>query len=48
MTLNKVLLVAAVLCLAVAFILTVGWVDGSNPSAWGYGGFTLGFASFLP
>lgn len=50
MTLNRALLIACVICLAVAFIITVGWVDadGDARDGWLVGGLGLGFASFLP
>lgn len=46
-TLNRILLVVAVVCFAVALLLTLGTFDGGNPSAWGYGGLLALAASFL-
>ena len=50
MSLNRALLIAAVICLAVAFIITVGWVDaeGNARDAWAIGGLTLWAGSGLP
>lgn len=50
MTLNRVLLVAAVVCLTVALIVTVGWVsvEGDDRDGWLVGGLALFAASFLP
>lgn len=50
MTLNRILLIAAVVCLSVAFIITVGWVDaeGNARDGWLIGGFVLFAGSFLP
>lgn len=48
MTLNKILLVLAVVLLVVAWLLTIGTFDGGNPSAWGYAGLAAFAASFLP
>lgn len=50
MTLNKLLLIAAVICLAIAFVITAGWVnaEGDARDAWLIGGIGLGFGSFLP
>lgn len=49
-TLNKIILLVAVICLAVAFIITAGWVDGhgNDRDVWFTLGVLLGFASFLP
>ena len=50
LTLNKILLIVAVLCLAIAWLLTVGGLEaeGNARDAWLVGGLTLGFASFIP
>lgn len=50
MTLNRALLIAAVIVLAVAFIITVGWVDaaGNARDGWMIGGLLAFVASFLP
>lgn len=50
LNLNKILLIAAVLCLLVAWLLTVGWLDatGNARDGWLVGGLALGFGSFLP
>lgn len=47
-TLNRILLVAAVLCFVIAWLLTIGTFDGGNPSAWGYAGLAAFAGSFLP
>jgi hypothetical protein len=43
-----VLIVVALVCLAIAEILTLGWVHGSHATAWMIGGFIAFVASFLP
>jgi hypothetical protein len=48
MTLNRVLLVVAVVLFVVAWLLSAGAIDGSNPSTWGYAGLALFAASFVP
>lgn len=50
MTLNRALLIAAVVCLVVAWIITVGWVDaeGSARDGWLVGGLALFAGSFVP
>lgn len=50
MTINRALLIAAVVAFVVAFIITVGWVDaeGDARDGWLVGGFVLFAGSFLP
>lgn len=42
-----VILVGALICLGVGFLLTTGVIHGSNPHAWVEGGLFLGFSSVL-
>lgn len=42
------LLVLAILCFAVGFILAVGWVHGGNINAWLFGGLLAFAAAHLP
>jgi hypothetical protein len=48
MTLNRILLIVAVILFVVAWLLTAGTIDGSNPSAWGYAGLAFFAGSFVP
>jgi len=41
---SLILLVVAIVCFAVGFILAVGWLNGGNQDAWLFGGL-LAFAA---
>jgi hypothetical protein len=49
-TINKLLVVLALVALVVAWIITVGWVDaaGNARDGWLTGGLALFVASFIP
>lgn len=50
LTISFVLLLVGVFCIAVAELLTLGWVDaeGNARDCWFIGGVLMSFASFLP
>ena len=45
---SLLLIVIAIVCFAVGFILAVGWLSGGNQDAWLFGGLLAFAAAHLP